>query len=352
MPDMKILQLEMTNFRNHSKASFNLNEDLILITGKNGAGKTNILEAIYLLSGAKSLRCRYDRDLIQFDKSFAIIKGDVETKEDKTSIELQIIANPAFEHTSTKKAKINKVPKTIAALTGTFSAVLFTPQDLNILIGPPSDRRKLMDSILSVAFREYKRSLDNYTKAIRQRNKLLEQILETGNGQDQLEYWTQNILKDGIFIQNKRKELIDFFNERINTKVKQLNGVKRIKYDMNEMSQERLNKYAEREILARSTLVGPHRDDIKILADEKDLAEYGSRGQQREVMFAIRLCEIDFFEHTKREKPVLLLDDIFSEFDKIHQEMVIEIIADYQTIISNTDTPGFINPSTFTISLN
>jgi DNA replication and repair protein RecF len=349
---MRITQIELNNFRNHAKSSYDLDKDLILVTGRNGAGKTNILEAVYLLSGARSQRTRYDRDLIQFDKSFATIKGRVQTLEDFFNLELQIIANPNFENTSSKKAKINKVPKTIAALTGTFSAVLFTPQDINILTGSPSDRRKLLDSILSVASKDYKRALDNYTKALRQRNKLLEQILETGIGQDQLEFWTRSILRDGTFIQNKRIELIDFLNERINSKVKQINGQKKVVYDKNEISDERLDKYAEKEIFAKSTLVGPHRDDIKILADERDLAEFGSRGQQREVMFALRLCEIDFFEQTKHEKPVLLLDDIFSEFDKVHQEMVMEIIEGYQTIISNTDIPDFLPKQTHTIELD
>jgi len=338
---MKISQLNLTNFRNHTRYKISLDGNTTLITGRNGAGKTNILEAIHLLSGARSQRTKYDRDLIQFDKTFCTISGDVTKTDDVENLELQIVASPTFENAAVKKAKINKVPKTIAALTGVFSTVLFSPEDINIITGPPSDRRKFLDSVLSVASREYKKALDAYTKALRQRNKLLEQILETGKGRDQLDYWTTQILKDGKYIQESRQKLIDFFNTKINSKISKVNGHKAINYDKNLISEERLDKYSDREVFAKSTLVGPHRDDIKILSDAKDIAEFGSRGQQREAMLGIRMCQIDFFEDAKKEKPVLLLDDIFSEFDKAHREMVMDIIYDYQTIITDTEVPDF-----------
>ena len=145
---MKITDIKLTNFRSHKKASFTFDSNITLIEGPNGIGKTNILEAIYVLSTGKSPRAKYDKDLIEYNSGFATLAAHAETKDDSLMLDMQIIKSEAFENASTKKVKVNKVPKTIAYFCGVFNSVLFTPEDIQLITGSPSERRRYLDSVL------------------------------------------------------------------------------------------------------------------------------------------------------------------------------------------------------------
>jgi len=337
---MQIQKLTLKNFRNHTNKEAVFKENINLILGPNGAGKTNILEAIHLISTTKSIKAKFDRDLINYNQNFCTISLENPTD----LLELQIVKGDQNDNISKKTAKVNKTPKSLSYFAGMFNSVLFTPQDIELLTGTPSIRRKYLDMVLIQTSEGYKKTLSLYIKAVRQRNKLLEKISDSGFGFGQMDYWDEQILSLGTIIQKKRldffetiREIIQEYNYKLNNSDSDL----KIFYKINEINKDRMEKYRETEIAAKTTLVGPHRDDFEILFNGKNIAYFGSRGQQRTVLLALKLAEMDFIEEKIGEKPILLLDDIFSELDNKHKGTVMEVIQKQQTIITSTDKPDF-----------
>jgi DNA replication and repair protein RecF len=340
---MRIKELKLINYRNHLNLNLNLDENLVLIVGPNGIGKTNILESIYLTSTGKSPRSKYDSDLINYEKAFAIVSSKTSSSDDSFGLELQVIRE-GEENKSRKKVKVNSVPKTINYFCGLFNSVLFMPEDIQLITGPPSERRKYIDAMLTQADAGYKKTLNAYGKAVKQRNKILEKINKEGRGWDEIDYWTVQVSRSGNILQGKRTEMFDAVQPFMDSNSEKLNGNElktEIRYKKNELSQERFEKYKQREIAAKATLIGPHRDDFEIFFDGHSVAEFGSRGQQRSVVLALKLSEIEYIEKMKGERPILLLDDIFSELDETHKEAVMSVIGNQQTILTSTHKQNF-----------
>ncbi len=332
---MKLESLELTNYRNHQKLKLNFMENTTLITGPNGSGKTNILEAIHLLSTTKPFRGKYDKDIISHETNFARIEALV----NETKLEFVIMTNPRFDNASIKKVKVNGVAKTLYGFASALKSVLFSPENIELITASPSHRRKYLDSVLSQVSVDYKRALHDYTKAVRQRNKLLETINETGRGLDQLEFWDAKVVALGITIQEHRTNLFTFMQETLTTKVHEIDPSMELQlcYAQSAISKDRITSIRQKEIWAKRTLVGPHRDDFLFLLEDKNLAEFGSRGQQRTAILALKLGEIDFIENQTNERPILLLDDVFSEFDEAHKEAVLTVLDKQQTVITSTN---------------
>jgi DNA replication and repair protein RecF len=351
---MQIKNIKLTNFRNHKSFETGLESGTTILTGPNAIGKTNIIEALHMLSTAKSFRAKYDRDVIKHGFDYTRIEGFIENQDDGTALELYIQKNPQFENASVKKAKVNKVPKSLNNFTGVLNTVLFSPEDIDVITGSPTGRRRYMDSILYQVSSGYRRIHTEYLQAIRHRNKILEKIRETGKGYDELGYWNTKVVQNGISIQNDREKMFGFLKERLKRYGRELNGSKTLVdllYKKSEISFDRLHEYRNKEIGAVSTLIGPHRDDFEIALDSFNLAEFGSRGQQRAVILALKLSEIDFFVDVTEKRPVLLLDDIFSELDEKHESAVLEMIKLQQTIITATHLPQKLPENTSVIQL-
>lgn len=339
---MRINKLTLEYFRNHKNLKLSFKEDLSLIVGNNGSGKTNILEAIHLLSTTKSLRAKFDREMISHGSNILRIEADVISDGEENNLELYIIKREKFENASSKKVKVNGVSKTLQKFAGNLNSVLFSTSDIEIFSGSPSVRRKYLDLIFFQVDEKYGRAHRDYTKAVKQRNKLLELLREFGEGRDQIDYWDEKIIGTGFLIQEKREELFDFFQNKINKHSRKLHtGMVEynIDYKKNEVSEKRIAKYKDREISAAATLVGPHRDDFAVKFNGFDIASFGSRGEQRATILGFKLCEIDFIEEYTGFRPVLLLDDIFSELDSPHREAIKNILPLQQTIITSTDSP-------------
>jgi len=216
--------------------------------------------------------------------------------------------------------------------------VLFRPEDIELVLGSPSKRRGYMDSVLEQVDREYRRSNLSYQKGLRQRNKLLERIREGEAERKQLLFWNRLLIKNGEVVEEKRREWIEFVNQELKEKKLELG----LEYDKSVISEARLSKYSEAEIAAAKTLVGPHRDDFMFIAQrkgklKKDLGIYGSRGEQRMAVLAIKLAELEFVKLKTESKPVLLLDDIFSELDHEHRDEVLSLLEKQQTVVTTTD---------------
>ena len=344
---MTLRYLQLQNFRNFSKKELKFPPETTLIIGPNTSGKTNILEAIYLLATGKSFRAGVEKEMISYGKELARIKGGIKDKEGKENLEIVLTTGQvAGERVAKKRYLINGVGKRMMDFVGKLRCVLFGPEDLEIIVNSPSIRRDYLNSVLEQVDRDYRRASLSYQKGLRQRNKLLEQIREEGRPRSVLFFWDKLLIENGKIITQKRKEFIEFINEQ-----PELFGKMRLTYDKSIISPERLARYEKQELAAGVTLVGPHRDDFRVGLKEgekkrvRDLHIYGSRGEQRVAVFSLKLAELEFMVEKTEERPVLLLDDIFSELDHAHRKRLLEVIPKQQTIITTTDIhlvePGY-----------
>ncbi len=336
-----IKSINLINFRNFKRKVIDFSQKVTVILGPNASGKTNILEALFLLSTGKSFKANIEEEMIGYKSSIARLRS---TSYDGQA-SLEVVITRGDNDWPRKKLMVNGVPKRLIDFAGNFKVVLFGPWDLDLVTQSPSLRRRFLDSTLSQVDREYRRAILSYEKGLRQRNRLLFRIREEGLSRGQLLFWSQLLIKNGDYISGKREELINF----INSKGDLNNTMFEITYDRSSISEGRLKQYAEEEIAAAATLVGPHRDDFlfKIQVNKKetrDLAIYGSRGEQRMGTLWLKLRELAFIEEKTRsassgqaEKPTLLLDDILSELDHPHRDVVLSIIGNQQTIITTAD---------------
>lgn len=381
---MVIASLKLTNFRNFSKKELNFNKMVTVLVGSNTIGKTSILEAIFYLGTGKSFRAEKDGEVIIWGENMGRIKGKVKSKrlssfaeasKDRKVKSLELIANSEDEEnleiifteklpssidehmtmaSQRKKFLVNGVGKRMVDFAGICKVVLFRPEDLELITDSPSLRRRYLDFVLIQVDREYRRAIISYERGIRQRNRLLEAIRDNGASRSQLIFWDQLLIKNGNYISDKRREYLDYLNSAkvIQSRPRQGLGDFSIYYDDSQISAARLFQYANEEVAAGVTLVGPHRDDFQIMvhgkrqsfdttqdktANDLDLAVYGSRGEQRLAVLWLKLRELEFMEKMTGERPILLLDDIFSELDHPHRKMVTEIIGKQQTIITTAD---------------
>lgn len=338
---MFLKSLNLSNFRNYKKTKFEFEKYTIVIVGPNTAGKTNFTEAISMLSSGKSSRAEKDDELIGFGESSARVTGEiVENLDDKDTIELQVILVKRDPSTGSgqvsKKYTVNKVAKRRVDFAANLTSILFSPEDLDIIIGGPSLRRRLFNEILEQTDRDYRNAFSVYEKALRQRNALLYNARETGSrNEKQFEYWDKLIIENGNIVTKKREELI----ESINNFSKEIFDFVAF-YDKSTISVERLEKYRDAELAAAVTLVGPHRDDIgfSMLSGNstRDIKSFGSRGQQRLTILQVKLIELSLIEEKMKVRPVLILDDIFSELDEGHIKLIFEILGKQQTFITTT----------------
>ncbi len=338
---MIIKSLKLTNYRNHKKLTLEPEANTNLILGDNGKGKTNILEAIHLLSTTKSFRARYDRDLISHDEKFAIIEAKLTLDSASETLLMQISKTPRADHTSTKKVKINNVARPLHNFTHYLKSVFFSPEDIDIITGSPSLRRRYADLVLFQVDDKYKKYHRSYLQAVRRRNKILEALHEQQNALDQLPYWNDKILEYGEYVQIKRSDLVNqlnlYFKSADNPHQKYSRDLQ-IAYKQNTLDTKRLLEYKDKEIIAKSTLIGPHRDDLVILQKNRDMAQFSSRGEQRTAMFLMKIAEYSYIQTQTEVKPVLLLDDIFSELDLEHRQAILSFINDKQTIITTASS--------------
>ncbi len=341
---MYLKNIELTNFRSHQKLKIEFQGNVIVIFGPNGRGKTNILEAIYFLATGKSLRSQYDSDSISHDEKFLKLKSDVSFNDgDKTNLELIVDRTNSTGNRSIKKFKINQVPKQGSKFTGILKSVIFLPSDLELLLSSPSIRRKYLDSIFYQISSEYKTAILNYTKALKQRNKLLELMFEESNlnknhFENQLEFWTSKIISDGKIIQNHRQDFFNFLHENLyslNEKLDLLDFKIVFNYIPNPATEENFINSKEKEYFTRTTQFGPHKDDFEIMLNEKNIQYFASRGQQRVSLIILKIIELEYIFQKTNERPILLLDDIFSELDDKHKNSILKIIKEQQTFISS-----------------
>ena len=349
---MYLKNLSLQNFRNYTKKDFNFSPKTTLIVGPNTSGKSNLIEAVFFLVSGRSFRIDKDEQLVKFDKNIARIKAKIEdssctfflndntlrhaNSEKVQDKDLEVViaqGGVGGKLRPFKKYLVNGVSKRKADFVGNFFAVLFAPNDLEIIIGSPSRRRDFIDNILIQTDRNYRLAIGFYEKGLKIRNALLHKAKETGvKSEKEFAYWDNLLIVQGQKITKIREDFIKY----LNVSRKDILDFE-IFYDKSVISKDRLLQYENAEVASGATLVGPHRDDFIInLTGDHNIRFFGSRGQQRLAILQLKILELIFLESRTQNKPTLLLDDIFSELDEEHINLVLSMIDSQQTIITTT----------------
>ncbi len=348
---MIVKSIKLKNFRNFSELNIDLNNILNIFIGDNGQGKTNLLESIYLCSIGKTFKLNSENDLIKFGQNSFEVEILI-NKENGSNIVSKVI-NITYVKNQKRIVKINGVKlEKNSELIGLLNNVIFTPDDLKIIKGSPIERRKFINIDISQIKPKYKYLLKNYKKVITGRNNILKDITNNSN-RDVLSIWNDYLIDIGSEIIFYRKEYIKnlkhyaaliYANISDNKENFELlykcdigNVENLSKNEIKEIFREKINKSIENEIFRKNSLYGPHKDDIIIKINDKDFKYFGSQGQQRSAVLAIKLAEIEIIKNEIGEYPILLLDDVLSELDNKRKNFLINYIKNIQTIITSTD---------------
>lgn len=334
---MSISHLTLENFRSYSKKDFDFSPKTSIIIGPNGFGKTNILEAIYFLASGKSFRSSSLSQLVRWGQDYTIVSGDI----DHSRLEVQL-SRLNSEQILSRKFLLNSVPQTRKNYLGTLKVVIFEPEDIRLTTGSPSRRRDFLDLIFLIFEWRYATALSQYRRALKHRNKLLDLIKEGKASSAELFYWNQSLVKNCDIIHQFRLQFIrsanNFFASHLHPEIQTFS----LSYKPSFLNENILESNYHRDLVQGHTTSGSHLDDFSIQsslfsAPDKNIAFWGSRGQQRLAVLALRLAQIYYLEETYHDRPLLLLDDIFSELDVSHKQLVVGVCSKYQTIITSSD---------------
>jgi DNA replication and repair protein RecF len=328
---MEVLSLSLLNFRNFSSKKIIFDKNITVMIGPNGSGKSNILEAISLLSATRSVRVETDLDLVKFGKDEAKIEARVASNGD----EKKLTVNFLVIETYAKKAYfVDSFKKRLSDFISHLSIVIFQPSDLDLVTGSPTIRRHHLDNYLSSIDRDYWRDITAYNKILTRRNRVLARILEGKSKSSELDFWDSRLLEHGKYISQKREEFFEYLNFLESVLPGGRKGELSWQLRQSVINPEKILKNRERDIAAGMTLSGPHRDDFRFIYLGKDLQYFGSRGEQRMAVLALKLAELEYYQVKQGSRPILALDDIFSELDWEHREAVTAAVEKQQTIIT------------------
>lgn len=340
---MIIRSLELKNFRNYEEAHVEFSEGVNILYGDNAQGKTNILEAVYVGATAKSHRAGRDREMIRFGEEESHIKYFVEKKGMTDRIDMHLKKGRA------KGIAVNGIPLRRASdLFGNANVVFFSPEDLNIIKEGPAQRRRFIDMELCQLDKVYMSNLANYNRIILQRNKLLKEMEFHADYLDTLQVWDMQLVRYGREVIRRRQEFIQDLESIMQDIHRRITGGREeitVAYEANvkeENLERELERVRERELKARVSLAGPHRDDLAFTLGEVDIRTFGSQGQQRTAALSLKLSEIEMVKKRIGDRPILLLDDVLSELDASRQEKLLDSIQEVQTVITCTGVDEFV----------
>ncbi len=346
---MIIKSLELADFRNYDSLRIDFSSGTNILYGDNAQGKTNILEAIYISATTKSHKGSKDKEIISFGKDEAHIRTILEKDGAEYRVDMHLRANKS-KGIAIDGQKIKRA----SDLIGRLNVVFFSPEDLSIIKNGPSERRRFMDMELCQLDQIYLNSLSKYNKLVIERNKVLKDLFEHPEHSVLLDVQDKQLIEYGSVIIKAREKFIKELNEIISPIHEKLTGGKEllsVYYEPNaELSEfeKKLSQSRKRDIYAKQTTVGPHKDDFSFVVkrnndDGIDIRKYGSQGQQRTASLSLKLSEIEIVKRSKKENPVLLLDDVLSELDSGRQNYLLNTIGNIQTIITCTGLDEFVN---------
>lgn len=383
----------LAHFRNYHRLGLDLQPGVVLLRGENGQGKSNLLEAIHVLATTRSPRTGNERELVTWRDPndelaraippFARLEGRVRRAAGDVHLEVLFRGDvlpaaaeePAPREVTgplTRSILVNGLPTRAPALVGQLAVVYFSPQDVAIADGPPSGRRQYLNIANSQVAPAYLRALQQYNRVLAQRNHLLRLIRERRQPPSALAPWSEQLFRTGALVLDQRLRMLAALNRRLPSIFRDLSGTQqelRLVYrsgvfpsgplptsdvvpSMDALIQafrERQADLAGREVEQAVSLLGPHRDDFALLLHDVDLTSYGSRGQQRLAVLALKLAEAEWMSAEMDERPVLLLDDVLSELDPRKRGYVLDCVAatldsttsSDQVWITTTETDGY-----------
>jgi DNA replication and repair protein RecF len=374
---MYIRRLSLTNFRNFARLELALPPRVILLHGANAQGKTNLLEAVYYLATSRSPQTNTDRELINWiaDEEemvpFARVAAEVMHGDRTQEIEIVLQKEPVAGDSNgdrtrlRKQIRVDRAKRRAMDLVGQINVVLFMPQDMALVDGPPSGRRRYLDIALCQVDREYCRTLSRYNKVVSERNALLRQWNERRIDPDELAYWDTQLVQHGTLVMLRRRDAVDQLNQQASELHYQLSGdteALQLIYESTvavepQDGTERLRQRYRAELAQQRgaetergmTLVGPHRDEVLFMVNERiDLGTFGSRGQQRTAVVATKLAEVEWMRQRTGQWPILLLDEVLAELDARRRDFLLDQIDRVeQTLITTTD-PGLLGSGNLT----
>lgn len=325
---MKLKRLVLDNFRNHKKSEIDFKEGINILVGRNAAGKTSILEAIFFLATTKSHRTSAINELINRNSKNFFIKGETEKNGSSTVLEM------GFSRNGKKSIKLNHQPVLARRdIVGKLPVVFFAPEDLSLVKENPSFRRKFLDILISQMDHGYLLNLQKYQKIIYERNKALLQVREGTLGVKMLDVWDEQAVKTGVKITGKRRVIVSRLNgicSGIHNEMTGGNETISLEYCSNSNTEEEYrSKLAGKrrlEIEQGITTIGPHRDDVLIYLNGVSLRQFGSQGQQRTAALSLKLGELEVIREEVGEYPLILFDDVMSELDDRRRKFFLKII--------------------------
>lgn len=346
---MIVKKISLINFRNLIKQTVTFSKHANVFIGDNAQGKTNLLESIYFLALTKSYKTM-DANLINKDKTFTKVKAEVRDENIFKSLSVEL--NESKKIVKVNNNEISRISDYITNL----NVILVCPEDINILEGAPAERRNFLNIELSQLSTNYIKKYNEFNKILKIRNNYLKMLSHNANSdQRYLDSLTENLIEREISIYQERKKFIDLINSNIAEIYKDIIGIDNFKivyetnvefdnYETEHLKERLIKKYKtnlKREIENGMTLYGPHRDDLHFFIDDDDIKLYGSQGQQKVAIIALKLAEIPIFKNLTTTYPIMLLDDIFSELDvKTRNKLINYIPEDIQVIITSNDTRG------------
>ncbi len=340
---MIIESMELQHYRNYPALQISFDPGTNIFYGDNAQGKTNALEAMYVCCTTKSHRVSRDKDLIRFGQEEAHIK--LQVKKDNVSYRIDM----HLKKNKPKGIAVNGIPiRKASELFGIANVVFFSPEDLNIIKNGPSERRRFLDLELCQVNKLYVHNLVNYNKILMQRNKCLKDLSFRPEYESTLEIWDEQLIRYGLPLMEYRKQFIDQLNRLIEVVHGKLTGKKEhlvLSYEPNVQPEEFsavLVKNRESDKKQKTTLSGPHRDDMSFFINQIDIRKFGSQGQQRSAALSLKLSEIELVRELIHDYPILLLDDVLSELDRGRQNHLLNSINHIQTMITCTGLDDFI----------
>ncbi|MBQ9189166.1 MAG: DNA replication/repair protein RecF [Clostridia bacterium] len=353
---MRIRGLKLSHYRNYDALELSPDPGLNVFEGLNAAGKTNILESIFLCALGRSHRTARDAELLQEHEPFGGVRLYLDTRGGSRSIRIELCEGER------KKVYIDDAATSRSGeLMGCLNVVMFSPEDLQLVKDGPAERRRFLDMELSQMKPAYYYDLQQYNNALKNRNLLLK---ETPIRYDMIELWDEQLARLGSRIIRERTQFVQELSGLAHELHRSMSGGKenlRVTYEpsvpytdeerLAETLQEQLAERLERDIFRGFTSVGPHRDDLGLMLNGRDVRVFGSQGQQRTTALSLKLSEIELIKRTRGERPVLLLDDVFSELDADRQARLLEVVSDCQAFVTCTHLEEFASIETLTMQV-
>ena len=379
---MHLKHLSLTNFRSLTRLDIELPRRAVVLVGSNAQGKTSVLEAIYFLAAFTSFQTHVDRQIVNFHEAknpLAVTRlvADYQRGKTKHRLEARLILEPTGVNGQRlrKEILLDGVKRHANDVIGHFNAVIFVPQMSQIIEGGPDERRRYLNLALAQAVPSYARALSEYNQALTQRNALLKALNERGGNSDQLQVWDEALVKFGaqiILWRIQAVQEIERFASRVHHELTRGTEILRLAYepafdplpkpngqlglkldtvidrsslDLNEIQEgflTRLKQIRSEEIARGVTTIGPHRDDLRFIINKADVSDYGSRGQLRTTLLALKLAEVEWMKARTGEWPVILLDEVMAELDINRRADLLKYVdKDQQVLFTTTDLSLF-----------